>query len=119
MQVAILAVTQAVMVEPLETQEAAAMAMPMPWGSRMLAKTASPARQASRPRLAKQLRNSWRNARNCQPNSANSCPQARICKLLEGASLGAAIKALRPEVNATTETKNAQRQANRDLAEPQ
>ncbi|TXT39818.1 MAG: hypothetical protein FD135_1923 [Comamonadaceae bacterium] len=39
-------------------------------------------------------------------------------KMMEGASLGAAIKALRPEVKATTEEKKALRQAHRDITGP-
>lgn len=37
-------------------------------------------------------------------------------RLMDGASLGTAIKALRPDVNATTEANKAQRQARQDLA---
>lgn len=39
-------------------------------------------------------------------------------RMVDGASLGAAIKALRPEINATVEAKKALRQANQDLAGP-
>jgi len=39
-------------------------------------------------------------------------------KMMDGASLGAAIKALRPDVKATTEANRALRQAHRDLAGP-
>lgn len=39
-------------------------------------------------------------------------------RMVDGASLGAAIKALRPEINATVEEKKALRQASRDLAGP-